>query len=51
MKSKKLRILQQFRLPKDLTDWLSKQSEISGKTKTRLVEEALRAKVSLKEAA
>lgn len=48
---KKLRILQQFRLPPEISNWLDGESVKSGKTKTKLVEEALRRKMALKEAA
>jgi predicted DNA-binding protein len=51
MKRTKLRILEQFRLPPDVSKWLAEQSAKTGKTKTRLVEEALRSKIALKEAA
>lgn len=47
----KFKVLEQFRLPTEISDWLAKQAERRGKTKTRLVEEALQAKMALKEAA
>lgn len=50
-KKTSIKILQQFRLPPDLVNWLSKQAEKTGKTKTRILEESLRAKKLLKEAA
>jgi predicted DNA-binding protein len=51
MRPKKLRKLEQFRLPDDVSRWLKEHSKLTGKTKTRLVEEALRMKIGLKEAA
>ena len=52
--NKRTKILKQFRLPTDIVTWLEKQGGKdgtpgkSGKTQTRLVEEALRAKMILK---
>jgi len=37
-----------FRLPDDVVDWLKSQSVKRGKTKTRLVEESIRARMILK---
>ena len=51
MAKTKKRVLQQFRLPADVSDWLQKKAAKAGKTKTRLVEEALRTKMVLKETA
>ena len=45
------KVLEQFRLPPEMATWLSETAEKTGKTKTRLIEEALRSKMSLKEAA
>jgi len=42
------KVLQMFRFPPEMVRWLASQSEKRGKTKTRLVEEAIRAKMVLK---
>lgn len=50
MKSKRTRrIYSAFRLPAEIWSWLRRAAERSGKTKTRLVVEALRTKMALKE--
>lgn len=48
---KKNRRLEQFKLPKDVSQWLQSHAKVTGKTKTRIVEEALREKISILEAA
>jgi len=43
------RIFEAFRLPPDISRWLRAVAQRTGKTKTRLVEEALRSKMALKQ--
>ena len=50
-KNFKYKQLVNFRLPPEMVAWLTVQADRRGKTKTRLLEEAVRAKMLLKEAA
>lgn len=50
MAKKQLRVLEQFRLPADISAWLKKEAGSIGKTKTQIVVEALRDKLAMKKA-
>jgi len=50
-KHRKLKRLCSFKLPPDLADWLAKESDRLGKTRTRILEEALTVRRALKVAA
>lgn len=43
-----LKVFKAYRLAPDLADWLKSASARRGKTETRLIEEAIRAKMILK---
>lgn len=43
-----LKVFKAYRLAPDLVDWLKSASARRGKTETRLIEEAIRAKMILK---
>ncbi len=45
---KKFKVLTGFRLAPDLVVWLDNASERTGKTKTRILEDALRARMVMK---
>jgi predicted DNA-binding protein len=47
----KYKVFEAFRLTPEISKWLEDHAAKTGKTKTRLVEEAILAKMALKEAA